>query len=1045
MNVPADREERSGRVKNKCEKKRLRRGGIKQLEQTLRSALEFRDRYLEASSNAIGALDSEGKFVLANRRLAEITGYSVEALLGRSFQTLAAPEEFARIDELFMAALKHGLTASQVEAVVMRQDGATRRINFSLHPLLLEDGEPGLLMAAEDITEQKQAEAALGESETRLRMLGDNLPSGAIYQLVREPDGTIYFPYMSAGIERLTGLTAEEVMKDHRALYDLVLEEDQLRGRAASDESVRSLSIFDVEVRLRTKDGQVKWFRSRATPRRLPHGGTLWDGIMIDVTDTRRDIEALLQTVGAIIWQGEADTIANTFRFDFVSRQAERLLGYPVKAWLEDPARWIEHMHSKDRRRVLSSRSQALAARRDYEIEYRMIAQDGRTVWLREIVKVEPAHDHHIKLRGITIDVTERKQADALLHETVARNKAILKALPDLMFLTSKDGVFLDFHAKEWGVLFVPPEQFIGKNIREVFPEDLAEALVGCFEQAAKSVDPVIHEYSLPLDETKGYYEARVVSCDRGRVLSIVRDITERKRAEEALHESQERLAMATAAGGVGIWDYDLETGEIYIDPALKNILGFEDHEIRNHFDDWMQHLHPADREHVRARLEIHFSSEALACEFEHRLHHKDGSIRWFLTRGTVIKHPDGTPYRLVGTQTDITDRKRAEEALRNIAEGVSAVTGESFLRSLVQHLVKILGVNYAIVGELVEPEREMIKAIVCADGQILEPFEYSLTDTPCENVIKQQLCCYPEGVQRQFPKDKMLVEMDVESYLGAPLRDSFGRTVGLLIVMSRKPLDERKLATSMLQIFAARASAEIERKRGEAALLASQESLRRSHARVQDLAGKLITAQEEERKHLSRELHDDLNQKLASLAITIGYLKRHLPEPADFINHQLTDLEDRIFSLSNDIRQLSHELHPAVLEHIGLQMALESYCVEFSGREGIPVALDIEEGIADIQPRTALCLYRIAQEALRNVAKHSGAASANVTLSTASGGIRLVISDQGVGYDYSQARAKGGLGLISMEERVRLLGGSFQVTTQPQKGTEVRVSIPNQ
>src|SRR5262245_3116804 len=99
MNVPADRKERSGRVTNKCEKKGLRKVGIKHLEQTLRSTLEFRDRFMEAASNAIGALDSEGKFVLANRRLAEITGYSVEALLGRSFQTLAAPEELARIDE----------------------------------------------------------------------------------------------------------------------------------------------------------------------------------------------------------------------------------------------------------------------------------------------------------------------------------------------------------------------------------------------------------------------------------------------------------------------------------------------------------------------------------------------------------------------------------------------------------------------------------------------------------------------------------------------------------------------------------------------------------------------------------------------------------------------------------------------------------------------------------------------------------------------------------------------------------------------------------
>ncbi|MBO0797902.1 MAG: GAF domain-containing protein, partial [Blastocatellia bacterium] len=352
---------------------------------------------------------------------------------------------------------------------------------------------------------------------------------------------------------------------------------------------------------------------------------------------------------------------------------------------------------------------------------------------------------------------------------------------------------------------------------------------------------------------------------------------------------------------------------------------------------------------------------------------------------------------------------------------------------------------NYAVVGELVEPEREMVKAIACADGQIMDSFEYNLPGSPCDEVVKQQLCCYYEGVQRHFPDDQMLADLNVESYLATPLMDSSGKTLGLLVVMSRRPLKDRKLATSMLKIFAARASAEIERKIGEAALLASEESLRRSHARVQDLAGKLITAQEEERKHLSRELHDDFNQKLASLAITIGYLKRHLPEPADFINRQLTDLEERIFALSNDIRQLSHDLHPAVLEHIGLQMALESYCAEFSGREGIPIALDIEDGIQEIKPRVALCLYRIAQEALRNIAKHSGATSANVSLSTANGGVRLVISDRGIGYDYTQARTKGGLGLISMEERVRLLSGSFQVITRPQQGTEVRVYLPNQ
>src|SRR5262245_25312203 len=120
----------------------------------------------------------------------------------------------------------------------------------------------------------------------------------------------------------------------------------------------------------------------------------------------RRDIEALLQNVGVIIWQGEADIHANTFHLDFVSQQAERLLGYPVNDWLQNPPIWIEHIHQKDRRRVLAMRNQALARQRDYEIEYRMIARDGQTIWLREIVKVELANEHQLKLRGIAIDIT---------------------------------------------------------------------------------------------------------------------------------------------------------------------------------------------------------------------------------------------------------------------------------------------------------------------------------------------------------------------------------------------------------------------------------------------------------------------------------------------------------------------------------------------------------------------------------------------------------------------------------------------------------------
>lgn len=156
---------------------------------------------------------------------------------------------------------------------------------------------------------------------------------------------------------------------------------------------------------------------------------------------------------------------------------------------------------------------------------------------------------------------------------------------------------------------------------------------------------------------------------------------------------------------------------------------------------------------------------------------------------------------------------------------------------------------------------------------------------------------------------------------------------------------------------------------------------LRESRARIEDLAGRLIVAQEEERKYIARELHDDLNQQVASLAIGLSRLKRQFPDAGDPALDQLAKLQDRAVGLADHIRRLSHNLHSSTLEHVGLAAALKAYCDEFTEQEGIAITLKIEEGAEAIPPEAALCLYRVAQEALRNIARHSGARNAEVTL----------------------------------------------------------------
>jgi PAS domain S-box-containing protein len=159
------------------------------------------------------------------------------------------------------------------------------------------------------------------------------------------------------------------------------------------------------------------------------------------------------------------------------------------------------------------------------------------------------------------------------------------------------------------------------------------------------------------------------------QVLTLVRDITERNRSRAALQRSEQRLALATAAGGVGVWDWNLKSDEISIAPSPKALLGFEDTEVRNHFDDWVQHIHPDDAQRVVAQARAHIAGDAPSFEVEHRMLHKDGSVRWFLARGLIVRGENGTPDRLIGASTDVTARKEAETALHDAQAELSRMS----------------------------------------------------------------------------------------------------------------------------------------------------------------------------------------------------------------------------------------------------------------------------------------------------------------------------------------------------------------------------------
>lgn len=226
-------------------------------------------------------------------------------------------------------------------------------------------------------------------------------------------------------------------------------------------------------------------------------------------------------------------------------------------------------------------------------------------------------------------------------------------------------------------------------------------------------------------------------------------------------------------------------------------------------------------------------------------------------------------------------------------------------------------------------------------------------------------------------------------------------------------------------------------------ALTDSQERLHQSHNQIRKLLGKLIDAQEAERRRISRELHDDLNQKIAMLSMSISQLKRKLPIPDSSLVTELDQLRETATELTNDVRTLSHQLHPAVLDHLGLVTALESYINNFKEEEQINVKFTAELGEERIPFQISICLYRVAVEALRNVARHSGATKAAISLTRFNGVLELRVSDSGSGFDVDTFKQGRGVGLISVEERLRVLEGNCEIHSAPGRGTTLVARVP--
>jgi signal transduction histidine kinase len=217
----------------------------------------------------------------------------------------------------------------------------------------------------------------------------------------------------------------------------------------------------------------------------------------------------------------------------------------------------------------------------------------------------------------------------------------------------------------------------------------------------------------------------------------------------------------------------------------------------------------------------------------------------------------------------------------------------------------------------------------------------------------------------------------------------------------------------------------------------------KRAEEALSMLNRRLIEAHEEERTWIARELHDDINQKIALLGVNLQQLNQTLPDSAPEVNGHIAQIVNQLSQLGGDVQALSHRLHSSKLEYLGIATAASGFCRELSEKQGVEIGFHSDELPKNLPQEIGLCLFRVLQEALQNAVKHSGSRHFEVSLIWAGDSIQLEVRDSGIGFDREEAIKGHGLGLTSMRERLNLVGGKLVIDSSPQRGALIRATVP--
>ena len=701
---------------------------------------------------------------------------------------------------------------------------------------------------------------------------------------------------------------------------------------------------------------------------------------------------------------------------------------------------------------------EVLSEGRRKRCELGLVRNDGALLYATvETVCVSDCEGSHPRLRSVITDITERKRTEEALEESLVQARkreeeieamagsshaALIRrdfkdAAPAILESCRKAvGALAGYLVLPGGEVFLsasPESAEITFPSRPVWREHFG-TLAGQMEGPAYDNSfPGSRSARIPAEEYKGVESLLSLPLAvEGRIYGLLglankpggftdHDVQLGKgfaeiatmalmnsQARWEVERSEERYRSLVTATAQVVWNTNA-SGEVVEDmPLWRAFTGQSEDQIKGW--GWIDALHPEDRARTAELWSVAVRTRTVY-DTEYRLWRRDGMYRHVSARGAPVREADGSIREWVGTCTDITERKWAEEKLKE---------SEQRFRLLFEHHQAVMLLVDPDSGEIIDGNeaaaryygypRDRFHAMVITDINQLEPEELA---TELGEAKREQ-----------------------RNYFIFPHRLASGEIRTVEVHSSPIEIQGRLLLFSIVHDITERRWAEEKLKESELALRVSQRDLRK-------LTGRLLSAEEEERSRVARELHDDFTQRLAVLAIDAGKLQQRLAATCPEAVPVVEKLQDQLVRLSTDVHHLSRQLHPSILDDLGLVKAIESESRRFSQQEGIEVKFETRDVELPVPKEIGISLYRVIQEALRNVAKHARSKDVLITLTGGRNQLRLIVKDYGVGFDTFKAKDRAGMGLASIRERVRLLEGHLTIQSQPGHGVSIAVKVP--